>query len=159
MGKTEITAEPGIPQVIVSREFDAPRDLVFRAHVDPDLLARWMGPRELTITVDQWEARAGGTWRFRHTDADGNTYAFRGVFHADPSPQVIVQTFEYEGTPGQVALQTTSFTEYEGRTTVRTVSAYQSVEDRDAMVASGMEHGLRDSGDRLDELFAELPPA
>lgn len=156
MGKTEITAAPGIPQIIVEREFDAPRELVFRAHIDPELLVRWLGPRELGLIVEQWEPRGGGCWRFVNTDADGNRYGFRGVFHGDPTPKAIVQTFEYDGTPGQVMLQTTEFTEHDGRTLVRTVSSFQSVADRDAMVESGMEHGTRDSGDRLDEVLAEL---
>ncbi|HEX3589176.1 MAG TPA: SRPBCC family protein [Pseudonocardiaceae bacterium] len=156
MSKTRITAEPGIPQIIITREFDAPRDLVFRAHIDPELLVRWLGPRELTLTVEHWDAHDGGTWRYVNTDAEGATYGFRGVFHGDPTPRAIVQTFEYEGTPGQVALQTTTFAEHDGRTLVRTVSVFQSVEDRDAMIASGMEHGVHDSGDRLEELLATL---
>jgi uncharacterized protein YndB with AHSA1/START domain len=156
MSSTEITAEPGIPQIIVSREFDAPSDLVYRAHVDPDLLERWLGPRDLTLTVERWAARDGGTWRYVSTGADGVTHGFRGVFHGDPSPRSIVQTLEYEGAPGHVALQTTEFTEHDGRTLVRSVTAFQSVEDRDAMVASGMERGTRESGDRLTELLATL---
>lgn len=156
MSRTQITAAPGIPQIVVSREFDAPRDLVYRAHVDPQLLPKWLGPRELTLSVDRWAAHDGGTWRYVHTDDHGNTWGFRGVFHGDPTPQAIVQTFEFEGAPGHVALQTTEFTEHDGRTLVRTVSAFQSVEDRDAMVESGMEHGTRDAGDRLEELLATL---
>jgi uncharacterized protein YndB with AHSA1/START domain len=156
MGKTHITAEPGIPQIIITREFDAPPGLVFRAHAEPELLARWLGPRDLTLEIDRWEARDAGTWRYVNTDADGRTYGFHGVFHGDPSPQAIVQTFEFEGAPGHVALQTVTFTERGGRTLVRTVAAFQSIQDRDAMVASGMGKGARDSGDRLDELLAKL---
>jgi uncharacterized protein YndB with AHSA1/START domain len=156
MSKTAIIAEPGIPMVIVAREFDAPRDLVFRAHTDPDLLVQWLGPRDLTTTVDRYEARDGGTWRYLQTDAAGNTYGFHGVFHGDPSPNGIVQTFEFEGAPGHVCLQTTTLAERGGKTLLRTVSAFQSVEDRDAMVASGMERGVDDSGERLAELLARL---
>jgi uncharacterized protein YndB with AHSA1/START domain len=156
MSKTEITAEPGTPMIVITREFDAPSDLVFRAHIEPELLAQWLGPRDLAMTIDRWEARDGGTWRYVHTDAHGNAYGFHGVFHGDPSPQAIVQTFEFEGAPGHVALQTAAFTGRGGTTLARTVSAFQSVEDRDAMVASGMERGTRDSGDRLDELLARL---
>jgi uncharacterized protein YndB with AHSA1/START domain len=155
MSKTMITAEPGIPAIIVTREFDAPRELVFRAHVDPDLLVRWLGPRELTLTVDRWEVRDGGTWRYVHTDEDGNAYGFHGVFHGDPSPDALVQTFEFEGTPGHVCLQTVTLTEHDGKTLLRTVSSFQSVEDRDAMVAAGMERGVRDSDERLAELLTE----
>src|SRR5580693_4303081 len=75
MSKTEITAEPGIPMIIITREFDAPRELVFRAHTDPDLLVQWLGPRDLTTTIDRYETRNGGTWRYLQTDAEGNTYS------------------------------------------------------------------------------------
>lgn len=156
MGKTQITAEPGIPQIIITREFDAPPGLVFRAHAEPELLAQWLGPRDLTLAIDRWEARDGGTWRYVNTGADGNTYGFHGVFHGDPSPQAIVQTFEFEGAPGHVALQTVTFAGRGGGTLARTVLAFQAVEDRDAMVASGMEHGVRDSAERLGELLAKL---
>ena len=129
---------------------------MFRAHIEPELLAQWLGPRELTLAIDRWEARDGGTWRYVHTDDHGSTYGFPGVFHGDPSPQAIVQTFEFEGAPGHVALQTMAFTDLGGTTLARTVSAFQSVQDRDAMVASDMERGVRDSGDRLDELLVKL---
>lgn len=156
MNKTQITAEPGIPQIIVTREFDAPRDLVFRAHADPELLVQWLGPRNLTMTIDRYDVRDGGRWRYVHTDALGNAYAFRGVFHGDPSPGTIVQTAEFEGAPGHVKLDTTTLEERGGRTLVRTVSAFGSVADRDAMIASGMERGTRESAERLDELLARL---
>jgi uncharacterized protein YndB with AHSA1/START domain len=90
MSKTAITAESGIPMIIITREFDAPRDLVFRAHTEPDLLVQWLGPRDLTTTIDQYEVRNGGTWRYLQTDAEGNAYGFHGVFHGDPSPDGIV---------------------------------------------------------------------
>ena len=156
MAKTQITAPPGVPQVIITREFDAPRDLVFRAYTDPDLLVQWLGPRDLTMTIDRYEVRDGGAWRYIHTDAEGNEFRFRGFFHGTPSPEGIVQTFEFEGMPGHVALETTTLTERDGRTLVRTVSGFQSVEDRDGMVASGMERGVRDSDERLDDLLARL---
>jgi uncharacterized protein YndB with AHSA1/START domain len=156
MGKTEITAEPGVPQVIITREFDAPRELVLRAYTDPDLLVQWLGPREYTMVIDQWEARDGGRWRYVHTDADGNEYGFHGVFHGTPSLDGAVQTFEFEGMPGHVALDTATFEDRDGKTLVRTVSSFQSVEDRDGMVASGMEHGVHDSHERLTELLSRL---
>jgi uncharacterized protein YndB with AHSA1/START domain len=157
MNKTTITAEPGIPQITITREFDAPRELVFRAHTDPQLLVQWLGPRDLTMTIDRYEARDGGTWRYVHVDAQGNEYGFHGVFHGIPSPDAIVQTFEFEGVPGHVKLDTVTL-EQEGssRTLMRTVSSFQSVEDRDGMVAADMERGVRDSADRLEELLARL---
>jgi uncharacterized protein YndB with AHSA1/START domain len=156
MSKTQITAEAGIPQVIVTRAFDAPRDLVFRAYTDPELLVRWLGPRDLTLAVERYDVRDGGRWRYVHTDAQGNSYGFHGVFHGDPSPDAIVQTFEFEGAPGQVKLDTITLEDQGGKTLVRTVSAFTSVQQRDAMIAAGMERGTHDSGERLDELLAGL---
>jgi uncharacterized protein YndB with AHSA1/START domain len=143
----------------MEREFDAPRDLLFRAHTDPELLVQWLGPRRLTMVIDRFDARDGGSWRYVHREGDGTEYGFHGVFHGDPSPDGIVQTFEYEGAPGNVALETLTLEERDGRTVVRTNSVYQTVEARDAMVASGMEHGVNDGYDRLDELIARLAPA
>ena len=157
MNRTTITAEPGMPQITITREFDAPRELVFRAHTDPDLLVQWLGPRDLTLTIDRYEVRDGGTWRYVHTDAQGHEYGFHGVFHGTPSPDAIVQTFEFEGVPGHVKLDTITLQqESGGRTLMRTVSSFQSVEDRDGMVAADMERGVRDSAERLAELLARL---
>ena len=156
MNKTEITAEPGVPLIVISRDFDAPRDLVYRAYTEPDLLVQWVGPRELTTTVDSYDVRDGGRWRYVQRDPAGNDYGFHGVFHGTPSPEGIVQTFEYEGMPGHVMLQTTTFDERDGSTQVRVVASFQSVADRDGMVASGMERGVRDGDERLDELLATL---
>jgi uncharacterized protein YndB with AHSA1/START domain len=156
MGKTDITAEPGISLILISREFDAPRDLVFRAYADPELLVQWLGPRDLTMTVDEYDVRDGGKWRYISKDAQGNEYGFHGVFHGTPSPDGIVQTFEFEGTPGHISLDTFTLEEQDGKTLMRSVSSFQSVEDRDAMVASGMERGVYDSYERLTELLARL---
>lgn len=156
MSKTHITAEAGLPQITIIRDFDAPRGLVFRAHTDPELLVQWLGPRELTTSVERYDARNGGTWRYVQNDSEGNQYGFHGVFHGDPSPDAIVQTFEFEGVPGHVCLQAVTFTDQGPVTRVRTDVTFQSVADRDAMIASGMEHGVRDSGDRLNELIDKL---
>lgn len=156
MSETHIIAEPGMPQIIITREFDAPRDLVFRAYIEPDLLARWLAPCTFTMTIDRYEPRDGGSWRYVHTDPEGNEHGFHGIFHGTPTPDGIVQTFEYEGVPGHVKLDTVTLTERDGRTLVRTVSSFQSVEDRDGMVAAGMEWGVREGNEQLDELLAKL---
>ena len=158
MAKTQIIAEPGVPQIVITREFDAPRELLFRAYTDPELLAQWLGPRALTMTIDRHDPRDGGSWRYIHRDADGDEFAFHGVFHGTPSPDGIVRTFEFEGTPGHVSLETATFEERGGRTLLRMNSVFQSVEDRDGMVQSGMEEGVNDSMERLDELVARLAP-
>ena len=156
MTTTTITAEPGVPYIEMTREFDAPRDLLFRAHTDPELLVQWLGPRRLTMTIDRLEPRDGGTWRYTHRDADGTEYGFHGVYHGTPSPDGIVQTFEFEGAPGHVSLDSLVLEERDGRTLLRGHSVFQSVEDRDAMIQSGMETGVNESMDRLTELVARL---
>jgi uncharacterized protein YndB with AHSA1/START domain len=158
MAKTHIVAEPGMPVIEITREFAAPRDLLFRAHVDPDLLVQWLGPRRMTMTIDYLDARDGGRWRYVHRDTDGAEYGFHGVYHGAPSPNGIVQTFEWEGAPGHVSLETATFEERGGTTLLRLRSVYQSVEDRDAMVQSGMETGVNEGYERLDELIARLAP-
>ena len=158
MGTTKITAEPGLPFIDVEREFNAPRDLVFRAHTDPELLTQWLGPRKYTMIVDRMEVRDGGTWRYIHRADDGEEHGFHGVFHGTPSPDRTVQTFEWEGMPGHVSLDTLVLDELAGRTQVRVHSVFQSVEDRDGMVDSGMESGLSEGYDRLDQLLARLVP-
>ena len=158
MAKTQIIAEHGVPQILITKEFDAPRELLFRAHIDPALLVQWLGPCTLTMTIDRLEARNGGRWRYTHRDADGNEYAFHGVYHGAPSPDGIVQTFEFEGTPGHVSLQTLTFEDQGGTTLLRTNAVFQSVEDRDGMLQSGMEDGVNEGMERLDGLLARLAP-
>ena len=97
MAKTQITAEPGIPQIIMTCEFDAPRELVFRAYTEPELLQQWLGPRDLTMAVKENDVRDGGKWRFVHTDAHGHEHGFHGVFHGNPSPAGIVRTLQSAG--------------------------------------------------------------
>lgn len=158
MAQTQIIAEPGTQQIVITREFDAPRALLFRAFTDPELLVQWLGPRDLTMSVDRHELRDGGTWRYIHRDAGGNEYAFHGVYHGAPSPSGIVRTFEFEGAPGHVSLETASFEERGGRTLLRQVAVFQSVQARDAQLRSGMERGVIDSMDRLDDLIVRSVP-
>jgi uncharacterized protein YndB with AHSA1/START domain len=159
MGSTRITAQPGVPFIDMEREFDAPRDLVFRAHTDPELLVQWLGPRKYRMTVEAFDVRDGGTWRYTHRDDQGNAFGFHGVFHGQPSPDLTTQTFEFDGAPGHVSLDTLTLEERDGRTVVRVHSVYQSVEARDAMVQSGMSEGVDDGYARLDDLLARLVPA
>jgi uncharacterized protein YndB with AHSA1/START domain len=152
MTKTDIVAAPGQPQIVITRDFRAPRDLLFRAHIDPRLLAQWLGPRTVRMTVDRLEARDGGIWRYTHHQPDGEAHVFHGVYHGPPSPDGIVQTLEYERMPGHVCLNTITFEEHDGTTTLRQNTVFQSVGDRDGYVESGMEDGVRDSMQRLNEL-------
>jgi uncharacterized protein YndB with AHSA1/START domain len=154
MAKTNVIAEPGKQEIIITRILDAPRDLVFKAYTDPNVIPQWWGPRDLTTVVDQMEVRPGGIWRFVHRDAEGNEYGFHGVYHDVVSPERIVSTFEFEGVPGHVLLATMTFEEQDGKTKLTDASVFQSVEDRDGMLQSGMEGGASESMDRLDEYLA-----
>jgi uncharacterized protein YndB with AHSA1/START domain len=156
MSELNVTAAPGVPQVLTSRELDAPRALVFRAFTEPELLAQWLGPRRYTMTVERFEPHDGGKWRYRHSDDAGNSFAFHGVFHGEPSIEGMVQTFEFEGAPGHVSMDTVVFEEHDDTTTVRTNSVFQSVQARDAMVDAGMADGMGEGYERLDDLLAKL---
>jgi uncharacterized protein YndB with AHSA1/START domain len=156
MSATQIDAPAGVPFIDITREFDAPRDLVFRAYTDPELLKQWLGPRKYEMKVESWDVRDGGKWRYVHSDEDGNAWAFHGVFHGDQSPDGMLQTFEFEGWPGHVSLESLVFDERDGKTVLRNHSVYQTVEARDAMIESGMESGVNEGYDKLDELLAKL---
>jgi uncharacterized protein YndB with AHSA1/START domain len=117
---------------------------------------RVLGPRELTMTIDRFDLRDGGSWRFARWDTDGNEYGCHGVFHGRPSASGMVWTFEFEGTPGRVVLETATFAELGAKTLLTQNSVYQSVRDRDQALQSGTADGAIDSMDRLDELLTKL---
>jgi len=156
MSKLNLIAEPGQLNIRMSREFNAPRELVFKACTDPALVAQWWGPRETTTVVDKLEPRMGGIWRFVQRDTNGEEYAFRGVFHEVTAPERLVYTFEFEPMAGHILLETITFEEHNGKTRLINTSVFQSVEDRDGMIASGMESGAEESWDRLEELLKTL---
>lgn len=154
MAKLELIAEPGSHAILMSRDFNAPRDLVFRAFTDPTLIARWWGPNSVTTTVDKMEVKKGGLWRYVQRDEDGNEYAFHGVYHEIVPPERIVFTFEFEGMPGHVLLETVTFEDHSDKTRMKDSSIFQSVSDRDGMIQAGMEQGASESWDRLEALIA-----
>ncbi len=156
MGKLNVTAEPGKHEIIMTRDFDAPRELVFRAYTDPTLVPRWWGPGSLTTTVDQMDVRQGGIWRYVQRDPAGNEFAFRGVYHSIISPERVVTTIEFEGLPGHIGLQTLILEDLDGKTRVTDLGVFQSVADRDGMIASGMEGGANESWDRFEEILKTL---
>ena len=152
--ETEIVVDPDVPLVRITREFDAPLDKVFRAHTDPDLVVRWNGPRGTDMRVDHFDCRTGGSYRYLHV-SDGTEYAFRGCFHEVRPSELIVQTFTFEGIPDGVALERLVFEDLgSGRTRLTSTSLVDSFADRDAFVASGMEVGVVEGYQRLDELLA-----
>ena len=156
MGDTEIIIEPGRQDIVITRVFDAPRDVVFQAITDPTLIPNWWGPRRYETIVDRMEVRPGGLWRFLNRDAEGNEYSFKGVYHDIVAPERVVQTFEFEGVPGHVSLDTATLEEIDGKTKFIAVSVFQSIEDRDGMVQSGMEGGARETYERLAEVIEGL---
>jgi uncharacterized protein YndB with AHSA1/START domain len=156
---TKIIAEPGKLEMIIEREFDAPRELVFKAHTDQELYGQWLGPSGLTTRFERFEPRSGGSYRFIQKDREGKEYAFHGVYHEVTPPERTIGTFEYEGLPesGHVSLESATFEELPGnRARVVSRSVYLSVADRDGMLQSGMEEGMNDSYHRLDELLAKI---
>jgi uncharacterized protein YndB with AHSA1/START domain len=155
MTDLKVVADPGSHEIVITRSFDAPRDLVFKAFTDPEAIPRWWGQRDSQTVVDELEARPGGRWRFVERSGDGNEYGFHGVYHEAAAPERIVHTFEWEGMPGHVLLETITLEEEDGRTRMTDSSIFQSVADRDGMLSSGMESGAAESFDRLDEHLAK----
>jgi len=152
--ETSIAADADVPLVRIVREFDAPRDKVFRAHTDPELVVQWLGPRDLTMTIDHYDCRTGGSYRYLHTRGD-DVFGFHGSFHEVRPNELIVQTFCFEGYPDQVALERLVLEDLgNGRTRLTATSLVDSFESRDAFVASGMETGVVEGYERLDELLA-----
>ena len=152
--ETQITADADVPIVRITREFDAPPDKVFRAHTDPELVVQWLGPRSVQMRIDHYDCRTGGSYRYVHT-SDGVDYGFHGCFHEVRPSELIVQTFTFEGEPDGVALERLVLEDLgDGRTRLTGISLVDSFEGRDAILASGMEYGVREGYERLDELLA-----
>jgi uncharacterized protein YndB with AHSA1/START domain len=152
--ETTIEIDPEVPLVRITREFDAPPEKVFRAHVDPDLFAQWSGPRDLGTRIESWNCRTGGSYRFVQTRG-GDEFGFHGTFHEVRPGELIVQTFTYDGMPDGVALEKLRFEDLgDGRTRLVSTSLVDSFEGRDAFVASGMETGIVEGYERLDEVLA-----
>ncbi len=152
-GKSVITT-PAEREIRIERVFDAPRDRVFAAHTDPELIPRWWGPRGTTTVVEEMEAETGGAWRFLTRNSDGSEIVFRGVYREVTAPERIVQTFEWDGMPGYVSVDTATFEDLGDRTRIVSTSIFHTPEERDGMLDSGMESGLNETYARLDELLA-----
>jgi uncharacterized protein YndB with AHSA1/START domain len=153
---TATITTPTDREIHIERVFDAPRDRVFAVYTDPALIPEWWGPRGTTAVVDQMDVRPGGSWRFVIRNSDGSETAFRGTYREVTPPERIVQTFEWEGMPGHVSVETATFEDLGDRTKVTTKSLFDTTEDRDGMLESGMERGLNETYVRLDELLARL---
>jgi uncharacterized protein YndB with AHSA1/START domain len=152
-----VTAPEGTPFIESSREFDAPVAAVFRAHRDPDLVRRWLGPDGYDTEIPVWEFRTGGNYRFVQHTPDGREFGFHGSYHHVVDDVRIVQTFEFEGEPGVVSLETLDFVDLGGRTRLQGRSVFPTVAARDGIVGAGMERGMREGYDRLDGLLVPTP--
>jgi uncharacterized protein YndB with AHSA1/START domain len=158
--ETRIIAEPGKQDVTIIREFNAPRELVFKAHEDPKLIKQWLGPRDRVMKIHYYNSKSGGSYRYTIEDKAGREIAaFNGAIHEVTAPERIIQTFEFEGLPqrGHVTLDCMKFEALPGnRTKVTTHSVCRTQGDRDAMMASGMESGVNEGFEKLDELLTNL---
>ena len=152
--ETQIIVAPDLPLVRIIREFDAPPEKVFEAHTDPDILSRWTGPHGYDVRIEEFDCRTGGSWRYVMTGDDFEG-SFHGSFHDVRPDSVIIQTFAFDDIPDGVALERLEFEAIgEGRTRLTSTSLVDSFEGRDAFVASGMEVGVREGYQRLDEILA-----
>ncbi len=153
IAETTIEADPKVPVIRMSRDFNGTTEQLFRAHTDPALFAQWVGPDAMRTRILEWDARSGGSWRYVST-RNGAEYGFHGCFH-EVRPDRIVQTFTFEGQPDGVALETLWFEDLgNGRARLRTQSLVDSFESRDAWLASGMEVGVDEGYAKLGELLA-----
>ena len=156
--KTTVIAKPGVQELFITREFDAPRELVYKAHTDPKLFVQWLGPRGYEMKLVTFEPYSGGRYRYIHKDEAGNEFGFNGTFH-ELSLDHMIQTFEFEGLPerGHVSLDSMTLEALPGNRTKLTIhSVFQSVADRDGMIQAGMERGVNEGYERLDEILEKL---
>lgn len=147
---------PSDREIVLTRVLDAPRDLVFEAHTSCEHMSKWWGPRKYEIASCEYDFRPGGAWRIVHRGPDGDEHGFRGEFREIDRPERIVWTFEYEGVPGHISVQTLTLEEQDGVTTLTSAVTFDTKEDRDGMLESGMESGASESMDRLEEYLEEL---
>jgi uncharacterized protein YndB with AHSA1/START domain len=152
-----ITAPEGVPFIDIEREFDAPVAAVFRAHKEPDLIKQWLGPNGYEMDIEHYDFTTGGGYRYVHRNPQGQEFAFNGVFHVVRENEFAIQTFEFEGYPDVVAIESLRFEDLgHGRTRLVAHSVYPSLEARDGMVASNMEVGVTEGYERLDKVVASL---
>ncbi|MEC5181950.1 SRPBCC family protein [Arthrobacter sp. CG_A4] len=151
----KVTVPEGLSFIDFEREFDFPVADVFRAHKEPELVAQWLGPRGLAIDVDHYDFRTGGSYSYTHTGPDGVPYKFSGIFHTVRENQFAIQTFEFSGYPDVVSIEFLTLADLgDGRTRLTAHAVYPSMEARDGMAQSGMESGLSEGYERLDELLS-----
>jgi uncharacterized protein YndB with AHSA1/START domain len=154
--ETTIEADPNLPTIRIIRDFDAPPEKVFRAWIEPDLVAQWLGPKSTEIRIDEWNARTGGNYRYAAVRDGEEVAAFYGSFHEVRTNERLVQTFTWEGMPDGVSLETMTFEDLgDGRTRTIGLSVVENLESRDGIMASGMEVGVYEGYEKLDALLAQ----
>ncbi len=153
MEKHEFRAPAGCPEVEIRHTVYASPKEVFEAVTDRRQIPRWWGPERMKTRVTKMDVRPGGQWRYVNIDPSGKEFGFHGIYHEVHAPKELVYTFEYEGMPGHVSMETVKLEPREGRTEITEKIVFQSVEDRDGMLKMGMEEGERESMERLDKLL------
>ena len=156
--ETVFTVNRAEQEIVMQRVFDAPRALVFKAFTDPTMIPRWWGPKYLSTTVEKMEVRPGGRWRFIQRGKAGEEFAFNGIYREVERPSHLVYTFEFEGTPGHVVIETVTFEEHNGKTTLTSTALFETVDDLDGMMKAGMESGALESMERFAEHLADQTP-
>jgi uncharacterized protein YndB with AHSA1/START domain len=154
MSGATVVSTPSEREIVSERIYDAPRERVWATYTNPELIPRWWGPRRMTTSVAEMDVRVGGKWRFIMREPDGQEIGFGGVYREVTPPERIVQTFEWDSMPGRAVVETATFEDLGERTRVTTVSLFHTIEERDGMLASGMETGMTESHERLAELLA-----
>ena len=160
MGKSDShelkVTTPSDREIVMTRVFDAPRELVFKAHSSCEHVTNWWGPRKYEFASCEVDFRPGGTWRMVHRAPDGEEYGFHGEYREIVRPERITWTFEFEGAPGHVAVESLTLEEHDGKTTLTATSVADTAEERDAMLESGMTEGAAETFDRLEEYLEIL---
>jgi uncharacterized protein YndB with AHSA1/START domain len=147
---------PSDREIHITRMFDAPREMVFEAHSSCEHMSNWWGPRKYEFASCEIDFRPGGKWRVVHRAEGQDDQGFRGEYREIVPPERIVWTFEWEGAPGQVSVETLTLEEHDGKTLLTANAVYDTVEDRDGMLQSGMEEGMIETYERLDEYLEVL---
>jgi uncharacterized protein YndB with AHSA1/START domain len=156
MGKTVFTIDKDNLEVHAERVYKATPEQLYDAYTDPDKIVQWWGPAKYKMIIDKMDVRVGGVWRFLHEEADGTQYAFNGVYKELDRPNKIVDSFEFEGMPGHVLIETATFeSQPDGTTKLTATSRYENLEDLEGMVATGMEGGLTEGQERLARLVEQ----
>jgi uncharacterized protein YndB with AHSA1/START domain len=156
MNKIELTVIKEELKTVMKREFNAPRDLVWKVWIDPEMIPKWWGPRSTTTVVDKMDVKVGGEWRYVQKDENGDEYGFRGEYREVVAPEKLTYTFEFEPMAGHIIVETVEFIDQGDKTLMVDTSIYASIEDLEGMLQTGMEGGANESMDRLEEVLVEL---